>query len=411
MTRHLLRLLWNRRRANTLIGIEILLAFLVLVVAATIAVYLWNNYRQPLGYDYHDVCAVRVSLEVPGQDGPPPEDVVAALRERIFTNLELIRQMPDVMAASTIGDAPYAYSGWQATTEVGGRTYSYGANRASDDFATVVRLTVTRGRWFGPDDDGAVWDPIVINERLAAEMFPGQDPVGKLIQPDVPKVPQRRPQLAMRVVGVIQDYRKDGEFSAPMNWMFFRGTRNEASRGPGVPKNYIVRTRPGTGAEFEARLVTMLNAAAPDWTFKVIPLDLARHARLREDMPTLVAGALVAGFLLAMVLLGLSGVLWLAVTERTREFGLRRAKGAAAATIRRQIRGEMFVLTAGAVLLGSGVVVQLPALDVLDDLTWRVWLAGFCIATACILALTLGCAWFPSRLATSVDPAEALRYE
>ena len=70
-------------------------------------------------------------------------------------------------------------------------------------------------------------------------------------------------------------------------------------------------------------------------------------------------------FLLVMVAMGLSGVLWLHVTQRTREIGLRRAKGATVANIRRQLVGEVGARSQSiATLVGVAIVVQLPMLEV-----------------------------------------------
>ena len=82
-------------------------------------------------------------------------------------------------------------------------------------------------------------------------------------------------------------------------------------------------------------------------------------------MAPLVAVGLVAGFLMLMVALGLLGVLWQNVTQRTREMGLRRAKGAAKVDVQRQILGEIGVMTTLALLAGVLVAIQFPLLDII----------------------------------------------
>ena len=99
--------------------------------------------------------------------------------------------------------------------------------------------------------------------------------------------------------------------------------------------------RPGTPAAFGERLVSRLRAAAPDWTFQSEPLELKRDEWHRNFIGPLVASVIVAAFLLIMVALGLTGVLWLNVTQRTQEIGLRRAKGATILDVQWQIVGEV----------------------------------------------------------------------
>ncbi|RZK53896.1 MAG: hypothetical protein EOO59_11965, partial [Hymenobacter sp.] len=61
MIRHVLTLMWNRRRANALLILEIFLAFLVLFAVGTIGSSLWKNYREPLGFRYDNVWQVSYS--------------------------------------------------------------------------------------------------------------------------------------------------------------------------------------------------------------------------------------------------------------------------------------------------------------------------------------------------------------
>ena len=78
--------------------------------------------------------------------------------------------------------------------------------------------------------------------------------------------------------------------------------------------------------------------------------------------------SVLAGFLLLMVTLGLTGVVWQSVIVRLREFGLRRAAGASGASVRRQVFAEMAVMTSFAVIAGTAIVGQLPFLPLPEGL-------------------------------------------
>ena len=102
----------------------------------------------------------------------------------------------------------------------------------------------------------------------------------------------------------------------------------------------------------------------------------------------MLAVGVVAGFLMLMVALGLTGVLWQNVTQRTREIGLRRAKGATARRIHRQILGELLVMTTLALAAGAGRGGAVPAAR-----TWsapcgrRVYAAGLAISAVAHLSV------------------------
>ncbi len=214
--------------------------------------------------------------------------------------------------------------------KVGGKQYVYYYNEATDGFADTLRMNVLRGRWFDRSDDGAGWTAAVINLRLAREMFGDEDPVGQLVEDETepdPASPVQHERTRLRIVGVIDDFRKDGEYSAPGSFLIARNRLDDPRELIHSPRVLLVRVRPGTTAAFEEKLVSRLRAAAPDWTFQSEPLELKRDESHRNYIGPLAAAGVVAAFLLIMVALGLTGVLWLNVTQRTREIGLRRAEG------------------------------------------------------------------------------------
>jgi putative ABC transport system permease protein len=172
----------------------------------------------------------------------------------------------------------------------------------------------------------------------------------------------------------------------------------------------LLRVAPGSTADLEERLLKTAQAIAPSWSLRLEPLETARRRNARIYLaPVLVVG-LVAAFLALMVALGLTGVLWLGVTRRTREIGLRRAKGASAGDIAFQVLGEILVLTTLALLPGVLLALQLPLVGALP-VRGAVFAASLAFSIAGIYLLAVLCGWYPARLATRVQPAEALHYE
>jgi putative ABC transport system permease protein len=406
MSRHLLKMVWARRRANGLVAAEILASFLVLLVVTTLGLFYLDNYRQPVGFDHRDVLRLEMN---PGRGFDERE----AVDEKRAAEIEALRQVrlalgstPGVVATAIVTPAPLSQGRWTRGYDRQGRYVRYSVANASDEAAAVLGLDVRRGRFFTRDDDAATWEPVVINERLARDLFGDADPLGRNISAD--RDPRGEPEVERRVVGVIGAYRQEGEFDPAGNYVLVRHRPDD----PGQPfqGDLLVRVAPGSTAELEERLLKTAQQVAPGWSLRVEPLVTARQRNARVYLAPLFVVGLVAAFLALMVALGLTGVLWLGVTRRTREIGLRRAKGASAGDIAFQVLGEILVLTTLALLPGLAIAVQLPLLGVLP-VPGRVFAASLALSVAGISLLALLCGWYPARLATRVEPAEALHYE
>ena len=406
MIRHYLKLIWNRRRSNLLITVEIFFSFLVVFAVVVMAAYYGNNYRRPLGFSIDDVWVVQVDSKTRDLPGKPANS--GALVETGHQLDRAVRECPEVRALAKAFTVPYGHSRWMSDAKVNGRSVSYTMDGVTDGFADVFGLTMVEGRWFGREDVGANWDAVVINEQLAADVFGAASPIGKTFPQDPPREGEK--QKEWRVVGIIREFRQDGDLALPENYLMLRVRLDDAEAAPALG-HMAIKVQPGTTAAFEERLVKGMQAVAKDWSFEVQPAIEMREEKLRTTLTPLIAGGVIAGFLMLMVALGLTGVVWQTVTQRTREIGLRRAKGATIPDIRTQILGELAVMATIAVLVGAAIVIQFPLLKLVGDITPGVYAASLAISALCIYLLTLASAWYPSRMATSVPPAEALHYE
>ena len=419
MTRHLVRLIWNRKRQNLLLTIEILCSFLVVFVVALFGLTFAVNARAPLGFETDRVWAIDVGRprSLPGADAAANEANAAREREVFARLLAAVRELPQVEQAAGTFTAPYVNATWgSGMTLTDGRKIDFLYNRVTDEFAPLLSMPIVAGRNFSREDDGAGTDPVLINRSLAQAIFGDADPIGKIIaeKPDPreqrdPSDPPRR----KRVVGVMEDFRQHGPYSIPGHVLFDR-MRLEAARG-GVPDRLLIRVRPGTTVALEPTLVRRLQREAAEWSFGISTMEHLRERKISDYLMPLTVLAVIAGFLLLMVTLGLTGVVWQSVTVRLREFGLRRAAGASGAAVRRQVFAEMAVMTTFALLAGAVIVGQVPFLplsrEVANLVAPGIYVAAVALAAAAIYCLTLACGWYPSRLAARIPPADALRYE
>lgn len=169
--------------------------------------------------------------------------------------------------------------------------------------------------------------------------------------------------------------------------------------------------KPGTTITYEDRLMKLLQGIAPDWSFSIRPWEQQREAQLQQTLLPLIIMAIIGGFLIIMVAMGLFGVLWQNVTRRTHEIGLRRAIGATAASIHRLVIGELLMVSLLGILIATLLLIQIPLLGIFPELNWTLFSQSLFISVLLMFVLATACAYYPGKVATDFVPAEALHYE
>jgi putative ABC transport system permease protein len=394
--KHLLKLVWNRKRANALIVAEIFISFLVLFAVLAATITFATRWNKPLGFQWKNVWDVSMDFDIDAREQANP-----VLQAAMFRMLDEVRAFPEVAAAGISNTPAYSFSTSQGTRTINNHDVTMKYDDVSDGFAEAMQMKVIRGRWFNADDDASPYQPVVLAADTAEAIYGSADPIGQKIEEDE--------TTTFQVVGVVETYRKDGEVAGPDQLMFRRIAPN--GRYGRLGSHFVVRVNPGTPADFEQRLASRLDQVLPNVSFRVRHVERMRSDMLRTRLAPVVVGAIIGAFLIAMVALGLTGVLWQSVTRRTREIGLRRAMGASGPGVHRQILLEVALLATIAVIAGSIVILQLPILGAFKIVTPSAFTLGFITSLATIYALTVLCGLYPSWLASRLQPADALRYE
>ncbi len=410
MLEHVLRLLWNRRKASRLVIIEVAAAFLVVFVVCALALHAWTNYRRPLGFTYENTWRVAVSSE---QGNPQPGKKSDGRRETMDDIVAAVRRIPGVIAAHSITATPFSEGGAVAMLGREGAAIRTMHNTMSGGAVKDLGVRVLEGRSFGPQDEGQDYQAALVNREFVRLAFDGASPVGRRINPVTPeslsRLPPKQARYMMRevrVVGVIDDFRQHGELAEPWPYAIYSPVRDGV-----VPTELFVKVPAGTDRRLEERIVATVKGVASGYSAAITPWQELRATNHLRTLLPLRIGATLATFLLAMVALGLIGIVWQDVVRRTQEIGVRRAAGASARAVRAQILLEMLAIGCAGVVIGSLVAIQFPLLAIVKQIDWAAALPALGLAALLVLLLAAGAALYPALLASRREPADALRYE
>jgi len=396
MLRHLLKLTWKRKSRHLMLSLEILLAFAVVFGIAAFALRYMQLYREPAGFDGTDVWSVDI-VTGDSKASAIPADIYDTLRRNL-------KALPQVREVGFVSYSPYTNSTWMNAykSPQTGAEVATNILEASDDVAAALAIPVVRGRWFSATDEGAPVVPAVMNRRLAAAMFPGQEALGR-------EFVDKDSKRTIRVVGIVDEFRHRSPLMVPVNFIM---TRFAPHAGESRVRTIVLKVAPGTPRGFEASLNRQLKLVRNDWSYTIAPLAAMRASQMKELLIPLAVLGVIAAFMLAMVAFGLFGVLWQNTARRIPEIGLRRAIGARAADIYRQIVAEQLLLSSVAIVLGLVLLVQLPLTGALGQMmNWPVFLGAAGLSMVVIYLLSLLCSLYPGWRASRLSPAEALHHE
>jgi putative ABC transport system permease protein len=322
-----------------------------------------------------------------------------------------VKSLPAVEAVTIATNTPFSSSMWGDGTRIQGKQVHFLWTLTTPELREVLKLNLLHGRWVEETDAALGYQPVVLTRNFARDMFGLENAVGKdmPVYDDEGNLTEPKDDAKIhRVVGVTDNYRRRGMMEDTRYSMFFAV---DFANGEDLPHEMLVRVSPGTTATFEERLVRTLQSISPQWSFDTELVESKHRSMVRDYLGPMLIAVLVAIFLFIMVGLGLVGVLWLSVTRRTAELGLRRAMGASAEAVRQQILAELWALTAIAVAAGGLIFLQFPLFGANFGASWSVFLGGLTLATLVIYGFVTICGLYPTWLATRVQPATALQYE
>ena len=333
------------------------------------------------------------------------------IRREAFVNdvIARVKALPGVIDAAYTSALPYTATGNTNGFRIEGRPQPPNGNTqdallrtVSSNYMQMMGARLKEGRFFGPGDRKNTAPVVIINETFANQYWPGTSPLGARIRTDT--------DTWFTVAGVIHDLRERG-FEAALK----AGVYHVVPQAHDIwaeADELAVRTAsdPLSLAPAVRQAVWSVDKDEPVFGVRSMEeiMDVEVAGR-KQQMNLLGAFAFIA---LTLACIGIYGVLSYAVTQRTREIGLRLALGATGSGIARMIVGQGLKLTALGAAIGAAAA--FAATSAMSSLLYGVSAADprtLIAVTALLSAVALAACYVPAWRAARVDPAVTLREE
>jgi macrolide transport system ATP-binding/permease protein len=391
-----------RRMGSKLVVLELVTAVVLLVGAGLLGKSLFLLLHVDIGMRPDHLATLEIQAPT---DPYAKDDPAIALGRRALGD---IASLPGVESVGLTSLLPV--SSWGNTTwfRIIGKPWHGEHNEvpqrdASPNYFTTPGATLLRGRYFREEDDKSKPPVAIINQALARQYFPGEDPVGQqIIFLDAKAKP-------MEIVGIVEDI-KEGQLDTTNRSVLYTPFNQDAG-------NYFVLVARTSGNE-QALLPLMVEIMHKIDPAIVTDRPLTMNDRIDHSFSTYLhrsSAWLVGGFAFLALLLsvvGLYGVIAYSVSQRTREIGVRIALGAQTGAVYKMILREAGWLTG--VGVGGGLVCAVGAATLMKKMLYgtQSWDALTLASVAAVLSFAaLAASYAPARKAASVDPVEALRME
>jgi len=323
--------------------------------------------------------------------------------------LERVEQIPGVVSAGLTSDLPFTSRGNTMSFSVEGKPPDPSLSQdalfrlVSAGYFQTLQTPLKSGRFFSVADDESSPSVGIVNETLARQYWPGENPLGHRF-----RVPADGPWIT--VVGVVHDMRERGFDYNIKGAIYLPFAQFE----PGffVASEIAVRTnsRPGLLAKSLQAAVWSVDADQP--VSRVMTMDEIVGEELANRRQVLRLLGTFAALALILAALGIHGILSYLVAQRRREIGVQLALGASPAMVVRSVISQGMRLTFAGLLIGG--LAALAATRLLANLLYGVGstdLRVFLLAGAALAATGLAACYVPARRAAAVDPIVALREE
>ena len=396
----------SRRFRDVLVVGEVALTVALLVGAGLLIRSFASVRAVDPGYRPEGVLTLRMDLSTAKYSGQPER-----LRTFYYDVLERVESLPGVQSAGFVSFLPLTNRGGSRGLRIEGRPAPDPGNRpdanyrlVTPDYFRTMGIPVRRGRGIEDTDRSDAPPVVVINETMARQYWPGEDPIGR-------RIGGFTGNAWFTIVGIAGDVRGMG-LEAPVRAQLYLPVDQDLNFSFFSPRNLAIRASgdPMALAGVVQEEVWQVDPNQPIKEVRLLGAFIDDEVFQRRTQTLLLGAFAVLALIVASV--GIYGVLSYAVSYLTREIGIRMALGAQRGSVLGMILGQGMLLVGigcvvGIVLayaLGGVMSSMLFGVEATDPVT-------FVSVPALLVVVALVASLIPARRATRVDPIVALRWE
>jgi putative ABC transport system permease protein len=391
----------SARLRQIFVEAEIALAVVVLIATTLLVKSFIVSVRSSPGYNPANVLVAQLALPKTKYD---QDSQLRNFSEEVLARL---RAMPGAVSVGAASNVPFGGFGQWFEVQGAGkpaprpeeRLYAH-FTAASPQYFSTMQMTLVRGRLFNSGDDQGTSPSAIINQTLAQQVWPNEEPVGRQIQ-------FGEQHTVCTIVGVVNDVKMYQLRPRPERQMYV-----PLAEFPSSTFGFVVRTS-GDSTAMATAIRDAIWAVDRDQPISSVePLETLIAV---VDAGNRVITKLMAFFgVLAMFLgaIGIYGVMAHLVSQRTYEIGIRIALGASPLQVMRMVIGQGLRLAM--IGVGAGVIVALGTTRALVTMLYQVTPNDpltFIAVPLLFATVALTACYIPARRGMRVDPLLALKYE
>jgi predicted permease len=407
----------GQRTRSALVVSEVALS-LVLLVGAGLLIETFARLRQVKpGFDPHNVLTFQMSLSESKYSTPPK--ILAMFRQVV----QRVQALPGVQFAATVTtlplergpDLPFDIEGHEAkdpSQSTGEAQY----RGISSNYFRALSIPLLRGRYFTESDTEQSAGVVIINQSMARQYFPNEDPVGKSLFIGRSMGPEWVDAAPRQIVGVVGDVKDLTLDQAPQPTMFIPYGQLRpyvlTLTLRGLPSRWVVRTTedPTRMSSAIQREVLTLDRDQP--LAKIRTMDQVVAQSIAGNQFNAVLLGIFGALALVLAAIGMYGVISYSVEQRTHDIGIRMALGARTGDVLKLVVGQGMILSL--IGVGFGLLGSLALTRFMITMLFSVRPndpATLVAVSLGLIGVALLASYIPARRAARVDPMVALRHE